>query len=89
MAGDERVSRKDPRVGSSQSGVISILELYAIDEARRRLRWTESALRAAKRRGLRILRSGKRHFVTGRELIRFLQADSREHGDALSAETPD
>jgi hypothetical protein len=89
MDGKERDSKQSSRVGPSQPGVISVFELYTIDEARRRLRWTDSAFRAAKRRGLRILRSGKRHFVTGRELFRFLQADSRSCSDALPGEAPD
>lgn len=54
-------------------GVISIHELYTLEEARKRLRWTESALRAARRRGLTLLCCGKRKYVTGREIIRFLE----------------
>ena len=38
-----------------------------------RLRWTESALRAARRRGLKLLRCGKRKYVSGREIVRFLE----------------
>ena len=55
-------------------GVISSLETYTIDEARARLRWTDSALRAAKRRGLRLLKCGKRSYVTGDEIRRFLES---------------
>ena len=54
-------------------GVISVHELYTLEEARKRLRWTESSMRAARRRGLRLLSSGKRKYVTGREIIRFLE----------------
>jgi hypothetical protein len=50
-----------------------VLELYTIEEAKARLRWSDSALRAAKRRGLRLLVCGKRRYVTGREILRFLQ----------------
>ncbi|HEV2972372.1 MAG TPA: hypothetical protein VGY55_20530 [Pirellulales bacterium] len=48
------------------------MEVYTLEEAKRRMRWTDSALRAAKRRGLRLLGCGKRRYVTGREIIRFL-----------------
>lgn len=54
-------------------GVISVHELYTLEEARRRLRWTESAMRAARRRGLRLLSCGKRKYVSGREIVRFLE----------------
>ena len=64
------------RRGASAPGVISVLETYTLDEARRRLRWTESSMRAARRRGLRLLQCGKRKYVTGREIVRFLQSDS-------------
>ncbi len=53
-------------------GVISETELYTLEEAKRRMRWTDSALRAAKRRGLALLSCGKRRYVTGREIMRFL-----------------
>jgi hypothetical protein len=55
-------------------GVISLVELYTIDEAKARLRWTDSALRAAKRRGLQLLKSGKRCYLTGKEICRFLES---------------
>lgn len=55
--------------------VISVLEVYGIEEAKRRLGWTTAAFRAAKRRGLRVLVCGKRRYVTGREIVRFLEAE--------------
>ena len=56
------------------AGVVSTLELYTLDEAKRRLRWTDSAVRSAKRRGLRLIKSGKRKYVSGQELLRFLES---------------
>jgi hypothetical protein len=53
-------------------GVISVLEIYRLEEAKARLGWSDSALRAAKRRGLRVLVCGKRRYLTGREILRFL-----------------
>lgn len=58
---------------SPYPGVISVHELYTLEEARKRLRWTESAMRAARRRGLRLLSCGKRKYVSGREIVRFLE----------------
>ncbi len=55
-------------------GVISIFEIYCLDEAKARLGWTDSALRAAKRRGLRLLPCGKRRYVAGEEIRRFLES---------------
>ncbi|REJ66662.1 MAG: hypothetical protein DWQ31_13875 [Planctomycetota bacterium] len=61
---------------SQSSGVICFTDIYTVEEAKRRLGWSDSALRAAKRRGLRLLRSGKRRYLTGREILRFLTAET-------------
>ena len=60
-------------------GVISVHELYTLEEARKRLRWTESALRAARRRGLKLLSCGKRKYVSGKEIVRFWKSCRRTH----------
>lgn len=69
---------RQERHHKAPSGVISIHEVYTLEEARRRLRWTESSMRSARRRGLKLLPCGKRKYVAGREILRFLesQADS-------------
>ena len=66
-----REQQRQPRAG--YPGVISVHELYTLEEARRRLRWTESAVRAARRRGLKLLSCGKRKYVSGKEIVRFLE----------------
>lgn len=48
-------------------------ELYQLDEAMRRLGWGIGALRAARRKGLVTRRLGKRTFVSGAELIAFVE----------------
>ncbi len=53
-------------------GVISVHELYALEEARRRLRWTESALRRTAP-GTEAPFCGKRKYVSGKEIVRFLE----------------
>jgi hypothetical protein len=54
-------------------GVISIHEIYALDELLGRMRWTQSSFRAARRHGLRVLGHGKRRYVRGRDIMRFLE----------------
>lgn len=71
---------KEPKQGhrgETYPGVVSIHEIYTLDEARRRLRWTESSMRSARRRGLKLLACGKRKYVAGQEILRFLQDDSQ------------
>ena len=64
------VNEKTPLI----AGVVSTHEVYTLEEAKRRLRWTDSSVRAAKRRGLHLIKCGKRKYVTGRELLRFLES---------------
>ena len=78
------ISRQSRGSGSTEQpqtlrppGVISILEIYTLDEGRARLGWTISALWAAKRRGLRLLSCGKRRFISGAEVRRFLESLSQ------------
>lgn len=63
-------------VTSPAPGVISQNEVYRLDEALRRMGWSQAAYRAARRRGLNVLASGKRRYLPGQEIIRFLTADS-------------
>jgi hypothetical protein len=56
----------------SAPGVVSLQELYTVEEAKARMGWTESAFRSAKRQGLKLLMCGKRRYVTGTEILRFL-----------------
>ena len=65
---------------SAAPGVISVHELYTLDEAKRRLRWTVSSLRAARRKGLRLLTCGKRKYVSGEEIRRYLEQHQRPGG---------
>src|SRR5688572_24051314 len=69
-------TRKSSAAHGVPAGPISILEIYRLDDAKRRLGWTDASLRSAKRRGLRLLTSGKRRYLTGREILRFLQHDT-------------
>ena len=53
-------------------GTIQPDTLYRFDEAAARLGWGEHALRAARRRGLKVHRSGKRNFILGSDLLAFI-----------------
>jgi hypothetical protein len=53
-------------------GAIVSDALYRLDEAAARLGWGGHALRAARRRGLKIHRCGKRGYVAGRDLLDFI-----------------
>jgi len=65
-----------PDTPISRAGVLALNEFYTIKEAQSRLGWSDAALRAAKRRGLKLLRSGKRRYITGQEILRFLMKES-------------
>lgn len=71
-----RVQRSDK--STSIHGVISTFELYTLDELKQRMGWTDSSLRSARLRGLRLLGFGKRRFVRGRDVVRFLEAWAAE-----------
>ena len=64
-----RPSDRPPPAGP---GAILSDALYRLDEAAARLGWGGHALRAARRRGLKVHRSGKRGYVTGRDLLDFI-----------------
>ena len=84
MEGRERRAETSPAKpgAGSAPGVISEQEIYRLGEAVARLGWSQSALRSARRRGLKVLRSGKRAYLSGREIVRFLEADNISFGDS-------
>jgi hypothetical protein len=71
--GRGEMAREQGRQPPDSPGVISVWEVYTLEEARQRLRWTESAARSARRQGLKLMRCGKRRYVTGKEIVRFLK----------------
>ena len=79
MAADDT---RQPRTRATERfrppGVISVLEVYRVEEAKARLGWTDSGLRAAKRRGLKLIACGKRRYVTGKEIVRFLESQQSD-----------
>jgi hypothetical protein len=70
-----RKSDRNPVAASAPlavPGVVFLDALYRADEAKARMGWRDAAWRAACRRGLRVHRCGKRGYVTGVELLRFV-----------------
>jgi hypothetical protein len=69
---------KRPSEGPLQyvPGAILSDALYRLDEAAARLGWGGHALRAARRRGLKIHRCGKRGYVSGADLLAFITGGS-------------
>lgn len=66
-----------PRTGLTVADTsIDPARLYRADELAGRMGWRPSAWRAARRAGLKAHRVGKRFFVLGSDLIRFVL----EHG---------
>ena len=62
-------ARPSDRPLPSVPGTILPDALYRLDEAAARAGWGSHALRAARRRGLKIHRCGKRGYVAGADLI--------------------
>lgn len=58
----------------SAPGIIDPSCLYRLDELCARMNWSRHAWRSARRKGLRVLRSGSRAFVLGADVISFLEA---------------
>ena len=65
-------SRPTDRPPQLVPGAILSDALYRLDEAAARMGWGGHALRAARRRGLKIHRCGKRGYIAGRDLIAFV-----------------
>jgi hypothetical protein len=65
-------ARPSDRSPLSVPGAILSDALYRLDEAAARLGWGGHALRAARRRGLKIHRCGKRGYVSGADILAFV-----------------
>ena len=65
-------SRPTDRPPQLVPGAILSDALYRLDEAAARLGWGGHAVRAARRRGLKTHRCGKRVYVTGAALLDFV-----------------
>jgi hypothetical protein len=71
-------SQSGPPAQAADTGFVLLEAIYTVSELKRRLGWSDATLRAARRRGLRVMRSGKRAYVAGNDFYEFLR---REDGD--------
>lgn len=70
---------RDSRIPTGAVGIpasISTTEIYPLAEFQARTGLSDSAMRAARRRGLPVLRAGKRAFVFGQDFLAFLKSKS-------------
>lgn len=59
-------------------GVICATELYDLEEAKDRLRWKLTAMRTARRAGLKIRYAGGRGYLLGADILAYIE----QHGKA-------
>lgn len=61
---------------TNTENVIRSDELYPLDEACRRMLWKKAALRAARRRGLKVRYTGRNGYILGKDLIAFIESEA-------------
>jgi hypothetical protein len=78
MTGDEfkamSAKVRRPARAPTAPGVIEAAAVYTLSEFAARMNMTRSAMREARRLGLKVRRIGKRAFVLGRDAIEFIEA---------------
>jgi hypothetical protein len=57
----------------AETGVVSTTAIYSLDALKDRLEISDTWLRTARRRGLRVRYAGKRGFVLGSDLAAYLE----------------
>jgi hypothetical protein len=72
-------------MSSSTNGVISAHEVYTLDEAARRMGLSYWGIRKARIAGLRMIKSGKRQYVRGSDIIAFLDQRGGQQQDVAVA----
>lgn len=59
-------------------GEIDPASVYRLDEAKSRMGWGDAAFLAARRRGLKVHRVGKRGYITGSDLVAYITTGGGE-----------
>jgi len=67
---EERGQRLRPHT----PGEVHHSALYRVDELKARMGWSDSALRSARRRGLKVRRDGKRAYILGEDVISYMKS---------------
>lgn len=66
---------RTPKKGSSKkaasTGPIRADEIYTLDDFKARVRWSQHAMRSARRRGLRVFLEGGIGFVRGKDFFAY------------------
>ena len=76
MMGNSKAAKPAPSL--AEVGVISPANLYSLPEVRRRLQWGDAAMRAARRRGLKIKYVAGHGYVLGSEVIRHITETGKD-----------
>jgi hypothetical protein len=63
-----RPSKKGPSAGPIEEHAV-----YALDDFKARTRWSDTALRTARRRGLRVITDGNVAFVRGADFCEYIK----------------
>lgn len=79
------MERRDCQPRRYTPGEVRPNVLYRLDELKARMGWSDSALRAAKQRGLKVRRDGKRAYLMGEDVISYL----KQQTDEQPASSPD
>lgn len=66
-------TKTDSTDSAAVPGVLSASEVYTLPELQRRLRLGRHAVRAMRRRGLKVHRVANRAYVTGRDFLDFVE----------------
>lgn len=66
-------------VSKNSPGEILPGALYRLTEACKRLGWSSTAARTARRKGLKIKYAGGRAYVLGSEIIRHITENGKDH----------
>ena len=69
---------RSSETNNKASGMISASEAYTLNEFRRRMGLTQAAMRAMRRKGMKVNRVGKRGFVDGRDAIEWLKTQGEK-----------
>ena len=73
---------------SRAPSTVSVHEVYALDEFKRRTGLDKAAIRQARRKGLKVVKVGRRSFVIGQDFATYL-AQSTDALDGLTTPATD
>ena len=75
---DHRQQKPQPIPRHHPPGEILLNAMYRADELKSRMGWSDAAFRAAKGRGLKVRREGKRVYIFGSDVIEYLKTRTED-----------